>query len=224
VLLVLATVALLLVGAAAGLSVVGSPESSTATAARTTAPPTWDLPDLTAFPERPEPGDPGAGRLAAASVPLGDGGAFTRLTFEGLVLERRAVGVTAAYPSLSLTAAQVPGGPALAHVVLPVWNCLTDIAPDDPDAAGCRRLPTEYAELATPALTVTDDGDGLRIDGRFPTYVRPSGTAPEWTGRVYRLAAHVAPDGDGATGTLHLGTERAAAVGNPLLSDFRRGR
>jgi len=223
VLLVLATVALLLVGVAAALSLVGPLDPSTATTAPPSAPPTWDLPDLTAFPERPEPGDPGAGRLAAASVPLGDEGAFARLTFGGLVLERRAVGVTATYPSLSLTAAQVPVGPALAHVVLPVWNCLTDTAPDDPVAAGCRRLPTEYAELPTPALTVTNDGDGLRIDGRFPTYVRPGGTPPDWTGRVYRLTAHITPDGDDATGSLHLGTERAAAVEDPLLSDFRRG-
>jgi hypothetical protein len=226
-LLVLASVALLLIGIAAALGVVSdgatAPVESTGAAAEPSEPPTWDLPDLASLPEQPEPGDPGAGRLAAASVPIGDDGALARLSFEGLVLERKAVGITAAYPLVSTTSAGVPGGPALAHVVLPVWNCLTDTAPDDPEAAGCRRLPTEYAELPSPALSVTDDGEGLRISGRFPTYLRPNGTAPEWTGRVYPLAVHVQPDGEGATGTLHLGTERAESVDDPRLSELRRG-
>ena len=221
-LLVLATLAVLLVGVASALAVLDARNPSGTEAAGPS--PTWDVPDLTPLPEQPESGDPGAGRLAARSVPIGDEGALARLTFEGLVLERRAVGVTAAYPSISVTAAQVPGGPALAHVRLPVWNCLTDTAPDDPIAAGCRRLPPEYAELPTPALSVTESGDGLRISGRFATYVRPAGSPPEWTGRVYPLTVHVRPDGDDATGTLHLGTERAAAVDDPLLSDLRRGR
>jgi hypothetical protein len=223
-LLVLSTVALLLVGAAAALAALTDPAASkAATAASADASPAWDVPDLPAVPDQPAPGDPGAGLLAATSVPVGDRGALARLTFEGLVLERRAVGVTAAYPSVSVTAADLSGGPALAHVRLPVWNCLTDAAPDDPVAAGCRRLPTEYAELPTPALAISEDSDGLRISGRFPTYVRPSGSPPAWTGRVYPLTVHVQPDGDDATGTLHLGTDRAASVDDPLLSDFRRG-
>ena len=228
VLALLAGVALLLVGVAALLAGVGARGPSTAADREPTAQrsgsPTWDVPDLTALPYQPEPGDPGAGRLAAASVPIGDDGALARLTFAGLVLERKAVGVTVGYPSVSVTAAEVPGGPALAHVRLRVWNCLRDDAPNNPVTAGRRRLPVEYAELPTPALTVTEDRDGLRISGRFPTYVRPGGSGTEWTGRVYPLAIHVRPDGDSATGTLHLGTERAAAVDDPLLSDFRRGR
>jgi hypothetical protein len=230
VLLLLATGALVLVGIAAALAVLTAGDRSTETATAGSSPtesagspPTRDVPDLAAVPERPEPGDPGAGRLATVSVPIGDDGALVRLTFEGLVLERRAVGVTVAYPSVSLTAAEVPGGPALAHVRLPAWNCLSDTAPADPVAAGCRRLPTEYAELPTPALTVSDDGDGLRLRGRFPTYVRPGGSPPEWTGLVYPLAVDIRPEGQSATGTLHLGTERAATVDDPRLSDFRRG-
>ncbi len=221
----LATVALLLIGVASALAVFSGRDPSTPAAERSVpAPPTWDVPDLTAPPEQPEPGDPGAGRLMTTSVPIGDDGVFARLAFEGLVLERRAVGITAAYPSVSVTAAEVPGGPALAHVRLPVWNCLTDTAPVDPVAAGCRRLPTEYAELPTPALTVTEQGDGLRISGRFPTYVRPAGSPPAWTGRVYPLTVHIAADGGDATGALHLGTQRADAVDDPLLTDFRGGR
>ena len=226
-LLVLASVAVLLIGVAAALGWVATdrppPTSSAEAAAGQDTRPTWDLPDLTAFPEQPQPGDPGAGRLAAASVPVGDEGARARLSFEGLVLERKAVGVTVAYPSVSVTAAELPGGPALAHVVLPLWNCLTDTAPEDPETAGCRRLPTEYAELPGPALTVTDDGEGLRISGRFATYLRPNGSAPEWTGRVYPLAVHVRPDGEAATGTLHLGSERAESVVDPRLSELRLG-
>jgi hypothetical protein len=226
-LLVLTALAVVLIGIAAAIAAVTDPGGSTAparSAAEMPAPPTWDLPDLAALPERPEPGDPDAGRLATSSVPIGSQGALARLAFEGLILERRAVGVTAAYPSISVTAADLPGGPALAHVQLPVWNCLTDSAPADPDAAGCRRLPTEYAELATPALEVTPDGEGLRVSGRFATYVRPAGSDPEWTGRAYRLAVHIAPDDDSASGTLHLGTERTDSVDDPLLSEFRRGR
>jgi hypothetical protein len=227
-LLVLASAAVLLVGIAAALAVIAREEATTAAGtgpdAERDAPPAWDVPDLTAVPGSPEPGDPGAGRLAAASVPIGEEGALSRLAFEGLVLERQAVGVTVAYPGVSVTAAAVPGGPALAHVRLPLWNCLTDSAPDDPVAADCRRLPTEYAELPTPALTVTEAGDGLRIAGRFPTYVRPAGSPPRWTGRVYPFAVQVTPDGDDATGTLHLGTERAGSIDDPRLSDFRRGR
>jgi hypothetical protein len=223
---VLAGTAVLLVGVAALIAAVAAPEPAVeSSSADGTAPPppSWEAPDLTAVPEDPEPGDPGAGQLAAASVPIGDDGALARLTFEGLVLERRAVGATVAYPSISVTATEVPGGQALAHVRLVLWNCLTDTAPDDPVAAGCRRLPPEYAELPTPALTVTEDDDGLRIAGRFPTYVRPAGSPPEWTGRVYPFVVHVGPDGDDAAGTLHLGTVRAGSVDDPLLSDFRRG-
>jgi hypothetical protein len=230
VLLVLATAALVLVGIAAALAVLTAGDRSTGAATAGASPaqsagplPTRGLPDLVALPERPEPGDPGAGRLATASVPIGDDGALARLTFEGLVLERRAVGVTVAYPSISVTAAEVPGGPALAHVRLPAWNCLADTAPHDPVAAGCLRLPTQYAELPTPALTVSEDGDGLRISGRFATYLRPGGSPAEWTGLVYPLAVHVRPDGDSATGAIHLGSERAAAVDDPMLSDVRRG-
>jgi hypothetical protein len=229
VLLVLATVAVLLIGAASAVAALTSESRRNASAAAASAAPTasagptWEMPDLAAVPERPEPGDPGAGELATASVPIGPEGALVRLGFEGVVLERRAVGITAAYPSISATAAAVPGGPALAHVRLPVWNCLTDTAPADPVAAGCQRMPTEYAELPTPALSVTENGQGLRISGRFPTYVRPAGSPPAWTGRAYPITVNVAPDGDSATGTLHLGVERAEAVDDPLLSDVRRG-
>ena len=223
----LAGAALVLVGIAAAVAAVAPGPPSSAAPAPEPAPdpgPTWTAPDLTPMPDRPEAGAPGAGDLASASVPVGESGVVARAEFEGIVLERRAVGVTAAYPSASVTAEAVPGGPALAHLRLPLWNCLTDSAPADPVAAGCRRLPTELAEQPTPALSVTEDGDGLRIAGRFPTYVRPTGTPPEWTGRVYQLAIRIAPDGDGVTGSLHLGTERAEALTDPRLGELRRGR
>ena len=219
-LLVLSLAAVLLVGAAAGVAAVSGQARGTASAAPAEpVGPSWSAPDVSAVPAQPSPGDPGAGRLASRSVPIGPDGALARAAFEGLVLERRAVGVTVTYPAISVTATEVPGGPALAHVRLPVWNCLSDAAPTDPVGAGCLRLPTRYAELGTPALTVSSDGNGLRIAGRFPTYLRPAGSPPEWTGQAYPLSATWTPEG----ATLHLGAERAAALEDPRLTDLRGG-
>lgn len=226
-LIALSAAAVLLIGAAAAVAATtAGSRGAAATApagsgpAAESATPSWTAPDVSGVPASPSPGDPGAGRLAAASVPVGPDGAVARAAFEGLVLERRAVGVTAAYPVASVTASDVPGGPALAHVRLDVWNCLRDAAPADPEAAGCRRLPTEHAELGTPALRVSSDGEGLRISGRFPTYVRPAGSPPAWTGRAYPLTVTWTPAGT----TLHLGTERATALDERGLTDLRLGR
>jgi hypothetical protein len=156
-------------------------------------------------------------------VPVGPDGALAELAFDGIVLERRAVGVTAAYPTLALAAAEVPGGPAVAHVELPTFNCLADEAPADPVAAGCLRTPVEHADLPSPALTVTRVGEGLRISGRFPTYLRPQGSAPDWTGRVYPLTITVTPgptDG-GAEGVLRIGAEEAGLRDEPGLTVLR---
>jgi hypothetical protein len=210
---------------AAPWSTSAPPTSAPSTSAPPTAAPATGPPDLLPVPADPLPGEQGAGRLAARSVPLGDDGASARLSLGGLVLERRAVGVTVAYPAVSVTVGD--GGAALAHVRLPVWNCLGTGAPADPAAAGCRPAGTEYADLPAPALTVTREGDALRLAGRFPTYTRPTGTPPAYTGRVYDLSVAAAPDGplrDGeapAAGTLFLGTERAAAVGGPVLNRIR---
>jgi hypothetical protein len=136
------------------------------------------------------------------------------LTFGGVVLERHAVGVTVAYPRVTVT---VRNGRPAAEVELPTFNCLTDAAPDDPVAAGCARSVPEYAELAGPALSARTEDDRLRVSGAFPTSHRPNGAPPVATGRVYELAVDVAPrDGtaDGgtepATGTLRLGEERVS--------------
>jgi hypothetical protein len=233
VLLALIAACVVLVGAAALVAVVapGPPPPAGVTgpepeerARSVPHEPGWTVPDLPAVPASPSPTDPGAGRLAALSVPVGDDGALARLAFEGVVLERRAVGVTVAYPSLGLTATDLPGGPALAHLRLPAWNCLTDAAPADPVAAGCLRMPTEYAELATPALEVTRDGDRLRLSGRFPTYVRPSGSPPAWTGRVYPVTVTATGADDGVEGRLRIGQERTSTLPDPALSELRLGR
>ncbi|MGY1690035.1 hypothetical protein [Geodermatophilus sp. SYSU D01105] len=192
------------------------------TAAPTTAEP---LPELPGVPSDPLPGESGAGALASRSIPLGDDGVTATLAFGGIVVEEHAVGVTVAHPSVSVTAAGAGGeAVALAHVRLPTWNCMTDEAPADPQAAGCVRSRTEYADLPSPALTVTRDGDDVRLTGRFPTYTRPIGTAPTYTGRVYELTVTVSPaepvrDGRAAAeGTLFLGTDRAATVDEPGLN------
>jgi hypothetical protein len=140
------------------------------------------------------------------------GDVSARLTFQGIVLERRAVGVTVAYPRVRVT---VRDGDPTAELELPTFNCLRDSAPRDPAAAGCTRTVPEYAELASPGLELVPDGDGFRISGAFPTSVRPNGSAPVPTGRVYELAVDVAPqDGrldegsEPATGRFELGGEQ----------------
>jgi hypothetical protein len=232
----MAAAALLLVAALAGVAAAtddggappGVPAPSTAatsTQARTTTP-TAASPALPAVPADPLPGEGGAGVLADRSVPLGEDGVVARLAFGGLVVEQQAVGTTVAYPSVSVTAAG-DGGTALAHLRLPTWNCLAAEPPADPVGAGCVRSRTEYADLPSPALTVTREGRDLRLTGRFPTYTRPIGTAPAYTGRVYDLAVTVSPAGPvrngeaTAAGTVFLGTERAASVDEPVLNVVR---
>ncbi|HEX2075620.1 MAG TPA: hypothetical protein VHF92_17720, partial [Geodermatophilus sp.] len=202
------------------------PASSTTAAPAPAAPP----PDLPPVPEAPASGAPGAGTLATRSVPLGENGVAARLTFRGLVLEQRAVGVTATYPAMSVTVtgeAGEAGYAALAHVRLPLWNCLADAAPEDPEAAGCVRAGTEYADLPSPALTVTRQDGTLRITGRFPTYVRPNGSAPVYTGRVYELTVSAAPEERVRNGSapaeavLFLGTDRAETVDRRGLNVLR---
>jgi hypothetical protein len=232
----MAAAALLLVAALAGVAAAtddggdppGVPAPRTG-APSTLAPPTTPTgasPTLPAVPADPLPGEGGAGVLADRSVPLGEDGVVARLAFGGLVVEEQAVGATVAYPSVSVTAAG-GGGTALAHLQLPTWNCLATEAPTDPVAAGCVRSRTSYADLPSPALTVTREGRNLRLTGRFPTYTRPIGTAPAYTGRVYDLAVTVSPAGPvrngaaTAAGTVFLGTDRAASVEEPGLNAVR---
>jgi hypothetical protein len=232
----MAAAALLLVAALAGVAgatrtggddpvPVSAPGPGTPSP-RDTPTPTPAPPSLPAVPVDPLPGEGGAGVLAARSVPLGEDGVVARLAFGGLVVERQAVGTTVGYPSVSVTT-DGDGGTALAHLRLPTWNCLAAEPPEDPAAAGCVRSRTEHADLPTPALTVTRDGDDLRLTGRFPTYTRPIGTAPVYTGRVYDLAVTVSPAGpvrDGkatAEGTVFLGTDRAESVDEPRLNVVR---
>ncbi|GAA3153884.1 hypothetical protein GCM10010531_01130 [Blastococcus jejuensis] len=148
----------------------------------------------------------------------GPAGAATeaRLTFEGVVLEERAVGVTVTYPELVLQ-----GG--VASLTLPTWNCLASEAPDDPVAEGCAAGRTEYAELGAPGLAVTRTGDGLRLRGEFATATRPTSGADEPTGRAYDLVVTVTSDGRArpgrwtpANGELELGGRQAASVEGEL--------
>jgi hypothetical protein len=161
-----------------------------------------------------------AGALAGESVPLGSDGVAARLTFGGVVLERHAVGVTATYPELEITS---DGERSLAHLELPTFHCLTDQAPEEPAAAGCRRSVTEYADLDSPGLDLTASGDRLMFSGDFPTYLRPTGGPPEWTGRVYRIEVSAVSAAGAVEGTLDLGAERAETTPDPRVNVLRRG-
>lgn len=158
-------------------------------------------------PHRPAGGDPHSRDGATAEA---------RLRFGGVVLEERAVGVTATYPQLVLD-----GG--VASLTLPTWNCLASEAPEDPVVAGCAAGRTEYAELGTPGLAVTRTGDGLRLRGEFRTATRPTSGPDEPTGRSYELLITVTADdrpGAGrwtpASGELELGGRRAESVEGAL--------
>jgi hypothetical protein len=168
-----------------------------------------------------------AGRhpTSPASTSAAPAGLAARLTFGGVVLEPRAVGVTATYPMIEISA---DGDRTRARVELPTFNCLTGDAPADPVAAGCTRSVTEYAELSSPGLAVVTDRDGFRVTGRFATEVRPNGSPPAATGRVYALRITVTPsDGvaDGgwrpARGVLELGPGRTTTVGEPGVNLVR---
>lgn len=183
--------------------------------------------DLPAVPAAPTPGQPGAGELADASVRPGREGGAARLEFGGLVLEQRAVGITATYPVVEATWS---GQQGVAHVRLPTFNCLTATAPEDPVAAGCVPTVREYGDLPSPALTITGNDGTVQLSGRFPTYVRPNGTPPGWTGRVYELRVRAAPvDGEPAEGwvraegEIRLGSGRAATLDSADVTVLRRG-
>ena len=153
------------------------------------------------------------------------GAVAARLSFGGVVLEPRAVGITASYPTVEVSADR---SRARARVQFPTFNCLSAAAPADPVAAGCTPSVTEYAELRSPDLVVTPDRDGFVVSGRFPTELRPNGSAPVPTGRVYELRITVTP-ADGAAahgwqpadGVLELGSSRAETVDAPGVNVLR---
>ncbi|WP_135143670.1 hypothetical protein [Blastococcus sp. TF02A-35] len=158
--------------------------------------------------ERADAGRPAASGPAPSPSPPGLAG---RLTAAGLVLEQRAVGITAAYPELELSSTG-DGGTRL-ELRLPTWNCLAAEPPADPAAAGCVPSLVEHAELSSPGLTVQRDGDRMVLRGPAATELRPSGSAPEPTGRVYDLTLSVVADGGRAAGELRVGSGTATVTG-----------
>jgi hypothetical protein len=182
--------------------------------------------DLPAPPSAPAPGDAGAGELADTTVRPGRDGGAARLEFGGLVLEQRAVGVTVTYPLLEAT---WNGRQGVAHLRLPTFNCLAASAPDDPVAAGCTPTVPEWADLPSPALDVSRDDGTVQLSGRFATYVRPNGSPPVWTGRVYEILVRAAPAAgepqEGrvrAEGEIRLGSGAAPALAGSRVTVPRR--
>jgi hypothetical protein len=166
-----------------------------------------------------EPGADRATRPASEGRPPAGDVVEAHLSFEGVVLEPHAVGITAGYPELRLT--QDGSGPR-ARLELITWNCLAGEAPDDPAAAGCRRTVPEVAELAGADLEVTGTEEVLRIRGRFPTSTAPNGSSPSPTGRAYDVVVTIEA-GDRARngwrpaeGALELGGDRARTTGTDV--------
>ncbi|MPQ99793.1 hypothetical protein GB931_18095 [Modestobacter sp. I12A-02628] len=157
-----------------------------------------------------------AGALAGVSVPVGTAGRVARAVFGGVVLERRPVGVTVTYPLLSVSS---DGERALAHLQLPTYNCFGNAAPADPVAGGCARSTPEYADAAADVALA---GDRLTVAAVLPTYTRPAGQPPQYTGRSYEVSAslqatvELAPGMAAATGELRLGAESAGTVPDGL--------
>ncbi|MCO7219980.1 hypothetical protein [Klenkia sp. PcliD-1-E] len=188
-------------------------------AADSTAGPTSAATGTTAATTTPTPAAPltaaAAGDLAGTDLAPGADGFTAEVSFAGVVLEPRAVGVTVAYPRLR---ASGDGERSVAHVELAVWNCLADTPPADPATADCRRGLVEYADLPSPELSTTRTGDGVQLTGSFPTYTRPNGSAPSYTGRSYTLDVEVADRRGTVTGTLRLGDGVADALPGGSLS------
>ena len=175
-----------------------------------------------AWADETSAGRPGA---PAPAQPVGHGAVVAELAAGGLVLEPRAVGITAVYPELDL---RVDDGAARLELRLPAYNCLTGEPPADPVVAGCATALVEHATLTGADLRVERDGDRLVLRGRAATEIRPAGSAPEPTGRVYDLELTVAPArgrvADGvrpAVGELRLGAGAAPLV--PGRSTLRGG-
>lgn len=172
VLAALAVAALLLVGAAAALAASARWSGSAPAAAE----PGASSPATTS----PATGTP--------STPPDPDAVATRLTFEGVVLEEHAVGITAAHPELLLT---VEDGRAVGRLELPTLNCLATSAPPAPADPTCRPGRTEYADLSSPDLRVVRDGDELTVSGRVATSRRLPGGTVEETGRSYEMTVTV---------------------------------
>jgi hypothetical protein len=226
-LLALSAFALLLVAGAAAVALPSARAERTSPAIPPASEPPGIVPVLPPVPDSPTAGQGGAGELAYVSLPLRRGDVATTLAFGGVVMDQHAVGVTATYPALSLT---THGTEGLVHLRLPTWNCFSPDAPADPTTAGCVSSVTEYADLPTPALRMTDYGNNLVVQGRFPTYTRPNGSAPEYTGKVYDVTVTVTPSRRLASGrqvaeaVLTLGSGTARTTGDPLVDVLERGR
>lgn len=216
---VLLSLVALLVLAGGAVAVVTTSSSPDSTAAGSTTSPTG----ATSTGPATTPTSPAAPLTAAAAGDLadvdlrpGDDGFTASLTFPGVVLEPRAVGVTVAYPVLTVEGDDTS---AIAHLDLPLWNCLAADPPADPVAAQCSRALEEHADLGTPELSVHRRDGRVELDGAFATYTRPNGSAPAYTARSYAVTVTIAEaSGPTVTGSLTVGGTAVQATGPGSLS------
>ncbi|WP_166531934.1 hypothetical protein [Blastococcus xanthinilyticus] len=168
---------------------------------------------------------PAAATRPREGAPAGGGGAerpvVAELSAAGLVLEPRAVGITAAYPELRLGFGD---GGAQLDLRLPTYNCLTTAPPPDPVAAGCAAAQVEHASLSTPRLRVERNGEELTLRGEVATSTRPGGSPPEPTGRVYDLELTLAPGGGPGTGSSFVGELTLGSGTAPVAPAESTGR
>lgn len=194
--------ALALVGSVAAVTATAEPQADPARGSSSTH-------------SEPAPDDGPDDSASTDGAGTDDGAVAAVMTFSGLVLEPRAVGITAAYPEVRLTA---DGDAPRLDVLLPTYNCLTRTAPADPLAAGCAAALVEQGTVGPDDLRLDRDGDRWVATGRLATLLPAGGSPPEPTGRVYDLELTVSP-GDGpaaegwrsAAGRLRLGTATATA-------------
>jgi hypothetical protein len=157
----------------------------------------------------------------------GPGDVRAHLAAAGVVLAQAPAGVIAGFPTVSLT---THGDRAVLHLDLPVANCLTPSAPAHPEDAGCQPVAQEFGDLASPALRTAADGDRRVFTGRIPTYLRPDGAPPVWTGRVLDVTVTVdlpGPSGDAplpAGGSVTIGDRTAPTLPGDGRTTVVRGR
>jgi hypothetical protein len=148
-------------------------------------------------------GTPGT---AAAAMPAATGTGYRlRLWFKGAPAGWSGNRLLVVYPAIDLSS---DGTTTIAHAKFPLFWCAGRAGANSPNYRGCAGRRVEYADLGTPALTVSTGTDGARIlTGSFVTYRYGTGVDRDparkrtWTGRTWPVRLVVDPP-SGRSGVL----------------------